>query len=145
MDCSPPSSSIHGIFQARVLEWVAISFSNAWKWKVKVKSLSCVWLFATPWTAVRQAPLSMGVPRQEDWSGLPLPSPRKDLGHPKWDELICSCFRFYRLETQLGWLSLEKFERASPTPKLVGPQHNPDQNTNSIFHRTTTNNSRRCM
>ena len=59
----------------RTLEWVAISFSNAWKWKVKGKSLSCVRLLATPWTAAYQAPLSMGFSRQEYWSGLPLPSP----------------------------------------------------------------------
>ena len=74
MDCSLPGSSIHGIFQARVLEWAAISFSSAWKWKVKVKPLSCVWLFVTPWTAAYQAPLPMGFSRQEYWSGLPLPS-----------------------------------------------------------------------
>ena len=55
-----------------LLDWVAISFSNAWKWKVKVKSLSCVQLLATPWTAAHQAPLSMGFARQEYWSGLPL-------------------------------------------------------------------------
>ena len=73
-DCSPPGSPVHGILQARTLEWVAISFSNAWKWKVKVKSLSCVQLFATPWTAAYQAPPSMGFSRQEYWSGLPLPS-----------------------------------------------------------------------
>ena len=75
IDCSPPGSSIPGILQARTLEWVAISFSNAWKGKVKVKSLSRVWLLATPWTAAHQAPLSMGFSRQEYWSGLPLPSP----------------------------------------------------------------------
>ena len=63
------------ILQARTLEWVAISFSNAWKWKVKVKSLSRVWLLATPWTAAYQAPPSMGFSRQEYWSGVPLPSP----------------------------------------------------------------------
>ena len=72
---SPPGSPIPGILQARPLEWVAISFSNAWKWKVKVKSLSRVWLLATPWTAAHQAPPSMGVSRQEYWSGVPLPSP----------------------------------------------------------------------
>jgi len=72
---SPPGSPVPGILQARTLEWVAISFSNAWKWKVKVKSLSHVWLFATPWTAAHQAPLSMGFSRQECWSGVPLPSP----------------------------------------------------------------------
>ena len=60
IDGSPPGSPVPGILQARTLEWVAISFSNAWKWKVKVKSLSRVWLFATPWTAAYQAPPSMG-------------------------------------------------------------------------------------
>ena len=72
IDSSPPGSSIPGILQARILEWVAISFSSAWKWKVK--SLSHVWLFATPWTVAHQAPLSMGFPRQEYWSELLLPS-----------------------------------------------------------------------
>ena len=76
IDGSPPGSPIPGILQARILERVAISFSNAWKWKVKVKLLSRVWLLATPWTAAFQAPLSMGFSRQEYWSGLPLPSPR---------------------------------------------------------------------
>ena len=75
MDGSPPGSPVPGILQARTLEWVAISFSNACKWKVKVKSLSCVWLFATRWIAAYQAPLSMGFSRQEYWSGVPLPSP----------------------------------------------------------------------
>ena len=70
-----PCSPIPGILQARTLEWVAISFSNAWKWKVKGKSLSCVRLLATPWTAAYQAPPSMGFSRQEYWSGMPLPSP----------------------------------------------------------------------
>ena len=71
---SPPGSSVHGILQARTLEWVAISSSNAWKWKVKVKSLSHVQLLVTPWTAASQAPPSMGFSRQEYWSGMPLPS-----------------------------------------------------------------------
>ena len=74
IDGSPPSSPIPGILQARTLEWVAISSSNAWKWKVKVKSLSCIQLLATPWTAAHQAPPSMGFSRQEYWSGVPLPS-----------------------------------------------------------------------
>ena len=65
IDGSPPGSPIPGIPQARTLEWAAISFSNAWKWKVKVKSLSSVWLLATPWTAAYQAPPSMGFSRQE--------------------------------------------------------------------------------
>ena len=75
IDGSPPGSPIPGILQARTLEWVAISFSNAWKWKEKVKSFSRVRLLATPWTAAHQAPLSMGFSRQEYWSGVPLPSP----------------------------------------------------------------------
>ena len=75
IDGSPPGSPVPGILQARTLGWVAISFSNAWKWKVKVKSLSRVWLLATPWTAAHQAPPSMGFSRQEYWSGVPLPSP----------------------------------------------------------------------
>ena len=78
IDGSPPGSPVPGILQARTLEWVAISFSNAWKWKVKVKSLSCVRLLATPWTVAYQPPPSMGFPRQEYWSRVPLPSP---LGH----------------------------------------------------------------
>ena len=73
-DSSPAGSPVPGILQARTLEWVAISFSNAWKGKVKVKSLSRAWLFATPWTAAYQAPLSMGFSRQENWSGWPLPT-----------------------------------------------------------------------
>ena len=75
IDYSPPGSHILGILQARTLEWVAISFSSVWKWKVKVKLLSRVWLSVTPWTAAYQAPLSMGFSRQEYWSGVPLPSP----------------------------------------------------------------------
>ena len=75
-DRSPSGSPIPGILQARTLEWVAISFSNAWKWKLKVKSLSRVRLLATPWTAAYQAPPSVGFSRQEYWSGMPLPSPQ---------------------------------------------------------------------
>ena len=71
----PTRLPIPGILQARTLEWVAISFSSAWKWKVKVKSLSRAWPSATPWTAAFQAPLSVGFSRQEYWSGVPLPSP----------------------------------------------------------------------
>ena len=76
IDGSPPGSPVSGILQARMLEWVAISFSNAWKWKLKVKSLSRVRLLATPWTATHQAPMSMGFSRQENWRGVPLPSPQ---------------------------------------------------------------------
>ena len=78
-DGSPPGSAVPGSLQARTLEWVAISISNAWKWKVKVKSLSRVRLFVTPWTAAHQAPPSMGFSGQEYWSGLPLPSPSRSL------------------------------------------------------------------
>ena len=75
IDGSPPGSAIPGILQAGTLEWVAISFSNAWKWEVKVKLLSRVWLLETPWTAAHLAPPSMGFSRQEYWGGVPLPSP----------------------------------------------------------------------
>ena len=75
IDSGPPGSPVPGILQARTLEWVAISFSNAWKCKVKVKSLSHVWLLATPWTVAYQAPPSMGFSKQEYWSGVSLPSP----------------------------------------------------------------------
>ena len=74
IDGSPPGSPVPGILQARTLECIAISFSNAWKWKVKVKLLSRARLFATPWTAAHQAPQSMGFSRQESWSGVPSPS-----------------------------------------------------------------------
>ena len=93
IDGSPPGSAIPGILQARTLEWVAISFSNAWKWKVKVKSLSRVWLFATPWTVAYQAPPSMGFSRQEYWSGLPLPSPTQPT-------------RLHQIKRRMGWQKL---------------------------------------
>ena len=75
IDGSPPGCPNPGILQARTLEWVAISFSNAWRWKVKVRSLSRVRLFATPQTVAYQAPPPMGFSRQVYWSGVPLPSP----------------------------------------------------------------------
>ena len=75
-DGSPPGSPLPGILQARTLEWVAISFSKAWKWKVKVKSLSRVRLLATPWIAAHQALPSIRFSGQEYWSGVPLPSPQ---------------------------------------------------------------------
>ena len=74
IDGSPPGSPVPGILQARTLEWVAISISNAWKWKVKVKSLSHVRLFEIPWTAAHQAPPPMGFSRQQYWNGVPSPS-----------------------------------------------------------------------
>ena len=78
IDSSPPGSPVPGILQARTLEWIAISFSSAWKWKVKVKSLSRVRPSVTPWTSANQAPPSMGFSRQEYWSGVPFPSPKAD-------------------------------------------------------------------
>ena len=90
IDCSPPGSPFPGILQARTLEWVAISFSNAWKWKVKVKLLSRVWLFETPWTAAYQAPPSMGFSRQEYWSGAPFPSPMHESEKWEWSRSVVS-------------------------------------------------------
>ena len=84
IDGSPPGSPVPGILQTKILEWVAISFSNVWKWKVKVKSLSRVRLFTMPWTAAYQAPLSMGFSKQEYWSGVPSPWGKKFL--------YCACF-----------------------------------------------------
>ena len=75
IDGSPLGSPVPGTLQARTLEWVAISFSNAWQWKVKVKSLSRDRLFSTPWTAAHQAPLCMGFSSQEYWRAVPSPSP----------------------------------------------------------------------
>ena len=83
IDGSLPKPAVPGNLQARTLEWVAISSSNAWKWKVKVKSLSRVQLLVTPWTATYQAPPSMGFSRQEYWSGLPLPSHDQPRQHIK--------------------------------------------------------------
>ena len=92
IDGSPPGSPVPGILQARTLEWVAIYFSNAWKWKEKMKSLSRVRLLATPWTAAHQGPPFMGFSRQEYWSGVPLPSPSGMLLSYKkeWNLDICN-------------------------------------------------------
>ena len=91
IDGSPPGSAVPGIFQARTLEWVAISFFNSWKWKVKVKSLSRVWLFETPWTAAHQAPPSMGFSRQEYWNGVPSPYPSSVTDLPFFLSSILLC------------------------------------------------------
>ena len=97
IDSSPAGSPIPGILQARTLEWVAISFSNARKWKLKVKSLSRVQLLATPWTAAYQAPPSMGFSRQAYWSGVPFPSPGK----------VTSCLQtFRRIVGVFQWIRL---------------------------------------
>jgi len=92
IDGSPPGAPVPGILQARTLEWLAISFSNAWKWKVKVKSLSHIRLFTTPWTAAYQTPPSMGFSRQEYWSGVPSSFLNGILlSHKKeWSNAICS-------------------------------------------------------
>ena len=102
---SPPGSPIPGILQARTLEWVAISFSNAWRWKMKVKSLSRVQPSATPWTAAYQAPPSMGFFRQEYWSGVPLPSPKWIMRKLKSQQIILNTWRLpTTLEsTELKW------------------------------------------
>ena len=86
IDDSPPGSPVPGILQARTLEWVAISFSNAWKWKVKEKSLSQVRLLVIPWTAAHQAPPSMEFSRQEYWTGMPLSSPLNSRNSVLWKE-----------------------------------------------------------
>ena len=91
MDSSPPGSPVPRILQARTLEWIAISFSNTWMWKVKVKWVSHVRLFVTPWTAAHQAPPSMGFSRQEYWSGVPLPSLNRTVSNHKkeyWHMLL---------------------------------------------------------
>ena len=66
MDCNLPGSSVHGILQARILEWVAISFSRE-RYISSVQSLNRVLLFATPWTAARQASLSITNSRSSPW------------------------------------------------------------------------------
>ena len=102
IDGSPPGSPVHGILQARVLEWVAIFFSNAWKWKVKVKSLCRVWLLATSWTAAHQAPPSMGFSKQEYWSGVPLPSLKRS-------ELTLKCLKLIQESWVIAGRKLKTF------------------------------------
>ena len=88
IDGSPSGSNVPGILQARTLEWVAISFSNAWKWKVKVKSLSRVQLLATPWTAAYLPGSSIpGIfqARVLEWAAIAFsPSPP----NPPWGYLL---------------------------------------------------------
>ena len=106
---NPPGSLVTGTLQARTLEWVAISFSNAWKWKVKVKSLSRVWLVMTPWTVAHQALPSMGFSRQEYWSGVPSPSPHTHLStnffycvFSPWNAFYSIIILFFNLFS-IGW------------------------------------------
>ena len=75
MDYSLPGSSVPGIFQARVLEWVAIAFPRHILLLLLLRRFSHVRLCATPWTTAYQAPPSLGFSRQEHWGGLPFPSP----------------------------------------------------------------------
>ena len=96
---SLPGSPVPGILQARTLGWVAISFSNAWKRKVKVKSFSHVWLLVTPWTAAYQPPPSMGFSRQEYWNGLPFPSPQTDNRYFYNQECVCMLSFAWLFET----------------------------------------------
>ena len=95
---SPPGSTVPGILQARTLEWVATSFSNAWKWKVKVKSLSRVRLFATPWTAAYQAPPYMGFSRQEYWNGVPFARSEQTLLLLFCPSVMSNCLRPHGLQ-----------------------------------------------
>ena len=114
-DGSPPGSPVPGILQARTLEWLAISFSNAGKWKVKVKSLSRVWPSATPWTTAFQAPPSKGFSRQEYWSGVLnsyTPIQNKKLKKKKkksslWQDIISS-WEGYRRQVEWGWVEVKK-------------------------------------
>ena len=106
-DSSPPGTPVPGILQAKILEWVAISFSNAWRWKVKVKLLSHIGVFVTPCTVAYQVPPSMGFSRQECWNGFPLPFLRLEVEtveirfsvpfisrtRPSWQEYICMSSR----------------------------------------------------
>ena len=133
IDGSPPGSTIPGILQARTLEWAAISFSNAWKWKVKVKSLSHVQLFATPWTAAHQAPLPMGFSRQEYWSGLPLPSPcflydPTNVGH-----LISGSSGFSKLSLHI----LKFLVHILLKPSLKNFEHNLTSQENTLLRANT--------
>ena len=106
IDRSPPGSPVPGILQARTLDWVAISCTNAWKWKVKVKSLSRVRLLATPWTAAHQVPLSMGFSRQEYRSGVPSPSPmllNRDKQRHTVNSIYCAHWQTPRADLEKIW------------------------------------------
>ena len=112
IDGSSPGSPIPGILQARTLEWAAISFSNAWKWKVKVKSLSRVQLSATPWTAAYQAPPSRGFPGKST-----------RVGYHHLLHLLSRIFEFHKESDTPEWLFLsqglywrKKISISSPRP-----------------------------
>ena len=131
IDGSPPGSTVPGVLQASTLEWVAISFSNAWKWKVKVNSLSRVWLLATPWTATHQAPPSMGFSRQEYWSGVPLPSLLQTHACTQlifMEHLICARY-FLGAGLDSGSESINRFMCKSGDDNYKGLKHDKDKST----------------
>ena len=109
IDGSPPGSPVPGILQARTWGWVAISFSKAWKWKVKVKLLSHVRLFATPWTAGYQASPAMEFSRQEHWSGVPLP----------WEEIMFGVIGLNKLASPSLRVNVSYF---SVSPNILSVQ-----------------------
>ena len=121
IDGSPPGSPVPGSLQARTLEWVAISFSIVWKWKVKVKSLSPVRLLATPWTAAYQAPPSVGFSRQEYWSGVPFPSPVHESEKWKWSRVWLFATPWtaaYQAPPSMGF-SRQEYWSGVPLPSLL--------------------------
>ena len=118
IDGSTAGSAIPGILQARTLEWVAISFSTAWKWKVKVKSFSRARPSATPWTAAFQAPPPMGFSRQEYRSWVPLPSPDICYLSNIWDICIYACIFMY-----LCLFSNTQLFLASDRPRICIPNN----------------------
>ena len=124
MDCSLPSSSVCGIFQARILEWVAISSSRRssqprdWthvscilagrfftteppgKYLCDLSSvqlLSCVWLFATPWTVTCQAPLSVGILQARILEWVAISSPRRSSLPRDWTHVSCGSFVYRQI------------------------------------------------
>ena len=121
IDSSPPGSPVPGILQARTLEWVTISFSHAWKWEVKVKSLSCVRLLATPWTAAYQAPPSMRFSRQQYWNGAIAFSISTSNNYNNGENLVST---FHVLRAVLSILH-ELFGLLLRTTVWVGSYHHP--------------------
>ena len=115
-DGSPPGSPVPGLLQAKTLEWVAISFSNACKWKVKVKTLSHAWLLATPWTTAYQALLSMEFSRQEYWSGVPSLSPKKAGGESNSGKAE---LQIDLLDLPQGFCFVFLFRAGFPAPKVT--------------------------
>ena len=152
-DCSPQGASIHGIFQARILEWVAISFSRGSSWLrdwtcvscifptlSSVQLLSCVQLFATPWTVSHQAPLSVGFSRQEYWNGKPFPSPGNlpNPGiEPESPALVSGFFTVWatRKEKAIGMKHWLLFVQGLPLRASIPPG---SENSHLTFSRVCT-------